>query len=155
MKVLRKIPQNRILNLYWLQVVQSLPAPSQGSRQQPNLRRLNRRQEEHDRFGLMGLMGVINSQDPDLRILAVGTDLTLLGLPLNSAELVYKTFANPWADNPIRAEPTFKVAHFLTYIYMQSSRVRINSHRQGFYAWKLWPLFPPRRSVHLEVRVLK
>jgi len=61
-----------------------------------------------DRFGLLGLLGVIRMTDPDLTTLALGTDLTTLGLHLNSPENVFKTFASPWADAPLRPEPDFK-----------------------------------------------
>lgn len=47
--------------------------------------------------------------DPDLTTLALGTDLTTLGLNLNSPEALWKTFASPWADGPGKAEPDFKV----------------------------------------------
>lgn len=63
-----------------------------------------------DRFGLLGLLGVIRMSDPDLTTLALGTDLTGLGLHLNSPENVYKTFASPWAEAPLRPEPDFKVS---------------------------------------------
>ena len=62
-----------------------------------------------DRFGLLGLLSVIRMTDPDLTTLALGTDLTTLGLHLNSPENVYKTFQSPWVDNPLRPEPDFKV----------------------------------------------
>lgn len=62
-----------------------------------------------DRFGLLGLLSVIRMSDPDLTALALGTDLTTLGLNLNSRENLYKTFASPWADEPIRGEPDFVV----------------------------------------------
>jgi len=62
-----------------------------------------------DRFGLLGLLSVIRMTDPDLTTLALGTDLTTLGLHLNSSDNVYKTFAHPWADNPLKPEPEFKV----------------------------------------------
>jgi hypothetical protein len=39
-----------------------------------------------DRFGLMGLLGVIRMTDQDLNTLALGCDLTILGLNLNSTE---------------------------------------------------------------------
>lgn len=35
-----------------------------------------------DRFGLIGLLGVIRMTDADLNTLALGTDLTTLGLDL-------------------------------------------------------------------------
>jgi len=62
-----------------------------------------------DRFGLLGLLSVIRMSDPDLTTLALGTDLTTLGLNLNSRENLYKTFASPWADEPVRGEPEFVV----------------------------------------------
>lgn len=52
-------------------------------------------------------------RDADLTTLALGTDLTGLGLHLNSPENVYKTFASPWADHPLRPEPEFKVCLLL------------------------------------------
>ena len=39
-------------------------------------------------YGLLGLLGVIRMTDPDVTMLAVGTDLTTLGLNLNSTEYV-------------------------------------------------------------------
>ena len=63
--------------------------------------------QQADRFGLLGLLSVIRMSDPDLTTLALGTDLTTLGLNLNSRENLYKTFASPWADEPVRGEPEF------------------------------------------------
>ncbi len=52
-----------------------------------------------DRFGLLGLLSVIRMTDPDLNVLALGTDLTTLGLNLNSPEVLYPTFTSPWTDS--------------------------------------------------------
>ena len=41
-----------------------------------------------DRYGLLALLGVIRMSDPDLTTLAIGSDLTTLGLNLNSQECV-------------------------------------------------------------------
>ena len=60
-----------------------------------------------DRFGLLGLLGVIRMSDPDVTTLALGTDLTTLGLNLNSPEPLYKTFGSPWSDAPPRHESSF------------------------------------------------
>jgi hypothetical protein len=49
------------------------------------------------------------SADPDLTTLALGTDLTTLGLNLNSPEALWKTFSSPWADGPGKPEPDFRV----------------------------------------------
>ncbi len=37
--------------------------------------------------------------------LALGTDLTTLGLNLNSTEHLYATVASPWAENPLNKDP--------------------------------------------------
>ena len=60
-----------------------------------------------DRFGLMGLLAVIRMTDQDLNTLALGTDLTTLGLNLNSSDCLYATFASPWADSPAQRDPEF------------------------------------------------
>ena len=36
--------------------------------------------------------------DPDVNTLALGTDLTSLGLNLNSPEILYSSFVSPWAE---------------------------------------------------------
>lgn len=38
---------------------------------------------------------------------ALGTDLTTLGLNLNSHDHLYSTFASPWADSPLKLEDDF------------------------------------------------
>ena len=62
-----------------------------------------------DRFGLLGLLSVIRLNDLDLSSLALGIDLTTLGLNLNSNDTLYKTFGSPWADEPVKGEPEFVV----------------------------------------------
>lgn len=66
-------------------------------------------QSNPDRFGLLGLRSVIKMTDPDLASLALGIDLTSLGLNLNSTENLYKTFASPWSNEPSKADPEFSV----------------------------------------------
>ena len=61
-----------------------------------------------DRYGLLGLLSVIRMTDPDVTTLALGTDLTTLGLNLNSPEALWKTFSSPWADTPGKSEPDFR-----------------------------------------------
>jgi len=50
-------------------------------------------------YGLLGLLSVIRLSDADRSSLAFGSDLTLLGLNLNSPEPLYKTFAGPFVDS--------------------------------------------------------
>jgi len=60
-----------------------------------------------EKYGLLGILNVIRMTDPDLNTLALGMDLTTLGLNLNSPECLYATFASPWADAPARKDPEF------------------------------------------------
>ena len=61
-----------------------------------------------DRYGLLGLLGVIRMADADLTTLALGTDLTTLGLALGSPDPLHTTFASPWADAPCRPDPEWR-----------------------------------------------
>ncbi|KAG5184628.1 hypothetical protein JKP88DRAFT_163138 [Tribonema minus] len=58
---------------------------------------------------LTGLLRVIRMTDPDLNMLALGSDLTTLGLNLDSSEVLYATFAGPWAEGPSSGEPQFQL----------------------------------------------
>ncbi len=46
-------------------------------------------EQSTERFGMLGLLNVIKMTDPDLNMLALGTDLTTLGLNLNSSEVTH------------------------------------------------------------------
>jgi CCR4-NOT transcription complex subunit 2 len=65
--------------------------------------------EGNEKFGLLGLLSVIRMSDADLTTLALGTDLTTLGLNLNSPGSLYKSFTSPWSDAQVPPEPDFKV----------------------------------------------
>ncbi|KEH39407.1 probable NOT transcription complex subunit VIP2 isoform X3 [Medicago truncatula] len=66
-------------------------------------------QSAPDPFGLLGLLSVIRMSDPDLTSLALGIDLTTLGLNLNSSENLHKTFGSPWSEEPAKGDPEFSV----------------------------------------------
>lgn len=59
-----------------------------------------------DHYGMMGLLTFIRGAetDPNLVALALGSDLTTLGLNLNSPESLYSTFSSPFADSPSRPQ---------------------------------------------------
>ncbi|VUZ95956.1 CCR4-NOT transcription complex subunit 2, putative [Plasmodium vivax] len=59
-------------------------------------------------YGLMGILKVIKMTDPQLNILALGTDLTTLGLNLNSPEFLFSSFTSPVCD-----DPTYNEDHFV------------------------------------------
>lgn len=60
-------------------------------------------------FGLLGLLKVIRMTDADRNALALGSDLTSLGLNLNSSDSLYSTFASPWSENPTNKEPQYQL----------------------------------------------
>ncbi|KAJ6820025.1 putative NOT transcription complex subunit VIP2 isoform X2 [Iris pallida] len=88
--------------------LQQMSAVSQSYRDQ-SLKSLQGSQTTPDRFGLLGLLSVIRMNDPDLTSLALGIDLTTLGLNLNSTENLHKTFGSPWSDEPAKGEPEYNI----------------------------------------------
>jgi CCR4-NOT transcription complex subunit 2 len=63
----------------------------------------------NDRYSLLGLLHVIRMTEQDLTMLALGTDLTGLGLNLNSPDSLYKLLVSPLAEVPVRHEPEYTV----------------------------------------------
>ncbi|XP_076311426.1 CCR4-NOT transcription complex subunit 2-like isoform X2 [Tachypleus tridentatus] len=59
-----------------------------------------------DQFGMVGLLTFIRAAESDnsLVSLALGSDLTTLGLNLNSPEKLYSNFGGPWAEQPCRPQ---------------------------------------------------
>ena len=68
-------------------------------------------------YGLLGLLSVIRMTDADRNRLALGSDLTLLGLNLNSNENLYSTFGGPFSDKPATREPHYQVQQRLFYFH--------------------------------------
>ncbi|AQK56182.1 probable NOT transcription complex subunit VIP2 isoform X2 [Zea mays] len=62
-----------------------------------------------DPYGLLGFLGVIRMNDADLASLALGIDLTALGLNLNSPDNLYKTFGSPWSNDPAKGDTDFRI----------------------------------------------
>jgi CCR4-NOT transcription complex subunit 2 len=52
--------------------------------------------EAAHKYSLLGLLSVIRMADPDRNQLALGTDLTTLGLNLNAPDSLYKSFVSPF-----------------------------------------------------------
>ncbi|KAK7204088.1 hypothetical protein BZA70DRAFT_239996 [Myxozyma melibiosi] len=73
-------------------------------------------------FGLSGLMNFIKTEsNNDLALLAMGSDLTTLGLNLNQpdSEPLSVTFASPWAEaSNVKVEPEF---HLPSCYHVQSA----------------------------------
>jgi CCR4-NOT transcription complex subunit 2 len=62
-----------------------------------------------DPYGLMGLLGVLKMDDYELSSLALGLDLTTLGLNLNSPDNLYKAFGSPWSNEPAKGDLDFHI----------------------------------------------
>ncbi|XP_050947512.1 probable NOT transcription complex subunit VIP2 isoform X7 [Cucumis melo] len=88
--------------------LQHMSGVSQSFRDQ-GIKSMQAAQSSPDPFGLLGLLSVIRLSDPDLASLALGIDLTTLGLNLNSADNLHKTFGSPWSDEPAKGDPDFNV----------------------------------------------
>ncbi|XP_074577098.1 putative NOT transcription complex subunit VIP2 isoform X2 [Curcuma longa] len=86
--------------------LQQIPDVSQSYRDW-NVRSTQGLQIPPDPFGLPGLLSVMNN--PDLSSLAMGIDLTTLGLNLNSSDNIHKTFGSPWSNEPAKGEPEYCV----------------------------------------------
>lgn len=82
----------------------------------------------NDQFGIVGLLTFIRAAetDPNLVSLALGQDLTALGLNLNSPDNLYPTFGGPWAEQPCRPQdidfhvpPEYLINTAIRYIFKQ------------------------------------
>jgi len=76
-------------------------------------------------YGLLGLLGVIRMTDADRNALALGSDLTMLGLKnLGSSEHIYNTFSGPWSESSGNTkEPHYQVRarfHFCFLLSLES-----------------------------------
>uniref|UniRef100_A0A8C6WRP1 CCR4-NOT transcription complex subunit 2 n=1 Tax=Neogobius melanostomus TaxID=47308 RepID=A0A8C6WRP1_9GOBI len=84
-----------------------------------------------DQFGMIGLLTFIRAAetDPGMVHLALGSDLTTLGLNLNSPENLYPKFASPWASAPCRPQDIdFHVpSEYLTNIHIRDKIWRYSS----------------------------
>ncbi|XAR60527.1 hypothetical protein NMG60_11033942 [Bertholletia excelsa] len=97
--------QNQNQNQFRLQQISGV---NQSYRDQ-GIRSMQTAQAAPDPFGLLGLLSVIRMNDPDLTSLALGVDLTTLGLNLNAAENIHNTFKSPWSDEPAKSDLDFSV----------------------------------------------
>lgn len=59
-----------------------------------------------DQFGMIGLLQFIRAAESDANLmsLALGQDLTALGLNLNQPDNLYPNFGGPWAEHLCRPQ---------------------------------------------------
>jgi len=108
-------------------------------------------QSKAEKYGLKGLLNVIRMTDLDLNTLALGTDLTTLGLNLNSTEMLYATFAYPTMDVPTRREPEY----VLPYCYYMQPPALKTSHLSKFKVETLFYIFYSMPKDTLQVFAAK
>jgi len=59
------------------------------------------------RYGILGLLDIIRMTDKNMNLLALGQDLTTMGLNMNSSENLYSQFSSPWSDEPSSKTPPY------------------------------------------------
>mmetsp|Transcript_9112 Transcript_9112/g.15903 ORF Transcript_9112/g.15903 Transcript_9112/m.15903 type:complete len:631 (+) Transcript_9112:92-1984(+) len=62
-----------------------------------------------DKWGFLAIMPLLKMADPDATMLALGTDLTTLGLDLNSNANLHRNLVSPLSDHPIKVEPEYEL----------------------------------------------
>merc|ERR1719282_918035 len=118
-----------------------------------------------EKYGLLGILKVIRMTDPDLNTLALGMDLTTLGLNLNSPECLYATFASPWSDTPARKDPEFylppcyymnppqlKTVHFQKFSLETLFYIFFNMPRDTLQAYAAAELYNRGWKYHRELK---
>eukprot|EP01095_Lingulamoeba_sp_RSL-Kostka_P005193 TRINITY_DN16536_c0_g1_i1.p1 TRINITY_DN16536_c0_g1~~TRINITY_DN16536_c0_g1_i1.p1 ORF type:complete len:556 (+),score=149.41 TRINITY_DN16536_c0_g1_i1:2-1669(+) len=97
--------------------------------------------EENLKYGLLGLLNVIRMTNKDLNTLALGTDLTTLGLNLNSPECLYNTFLSPFDDSPKRDPDFYLPRCYYIQAPMQPPHMKMNlfSEETLFYTFYSTP----------------
>mmetsp|Transcript_32119 Transcript_32119/g.92515 ORF Transcript_32119/g.92515 Transcript_32119/m.92515 type:complete len:436 (-) Transcript_32119:108-1415(-) len=89
-------------------------------------------------FGLLGLLGVIRMTDADRNALALGSDLTMLGLSLGSSDQIFSTFASPFSEStPATKEPHYQLP---SCYYMQPPALK-TGHLSKFQLETLFYIF--------------
>ncbi|MCJ1299565.1 hypothetical protein MMC08_002357 [Hypocenomyce scalaris] len=104
---------------------------------------------ELDRFGLAGILAMVRNDNQDLASLAIGQDLTQLGLDLNSSDPLYPTFASPFAESGSRPmQPEFNLPQCYTVhnVHKLDTKVPSFSDETLFYMFYTMP-----RDVMQEV----
>ncbi|KAL7693956.1 putative CCR4-NOT complex subunit/5 domain superfamily protein [Plasmopara halstedii] len=95
--------------------------------------------DPNNQYGLLGMLHtVIRPGNAESNTnLAMGCDLTSLGLNLNSAEPLYPTFASPWSEEQLTKEPQFS----LPMCYYNQPPVLKTTHLSKFHLETLFFIF--------------
>lgn len=88
-----------------------------------------------DQYGVVGLLAFIKAaeSDPTLVHLALGNDLTTLGLNLNSPDNLYHKFQSPFSKQPCRPQDVdfFVPSEYLTNAHVREKLAPIKLNRYG------------------------
>lgn len=90
----------------------SIMSPNMNTQKKPPFQ-FNKPQKEDtkEKYGLIGLVDVVRMTNQDVTMLALGCDVTTLGIDLNSTDNIYSNFMSPFADNPTTgSEPSFSLS---------------------------------------------
>ncbi|GMF41836.1 unnamed protein product [Phytophthora fragariaefolia] len=91
-----------------------------------------------NQYGLLGMLHtIIRPGNDSKKNLAMGCDLTSLGLNLNSAEPLHPTFASPWSEEQLTKEPQFS----LPMCYYNQPPVLKTTHLSKFHLETLFFIF--------------
>ncbi|EEH20518.2 hypothetical protein PABG_02749 [Paracoccidioides brasiliensis Pb03] len=115
---------------------------TEGQEQSPELAALMRMTPQA-RFGLQGLLSLINSDNPDVNALAVGQDLTELEPDLNHPEPLHPNFASPFvairASAPLQVDYTLPSCYNVANVQPLQSRIPSFSDETLFYIFYSMP----------------
>lgn len=96
-----------------------------------------------DKFGLPGLLGILRHQSQSIRDLAMGHDLTSLGLDLNSQEPLHPSFATPFAPStparPLESDYTLPACYTVANVQPLHERIPSFSEETLFYIFYTRP----------------
>ncbi|WFD07646.1 transcriptional regulator [Malassezia vespertilionis] len=70
-----------------------------------------------DRFGLVGLVSLIKTQDSDMSMMTMGSNLQSLGMNLDTASALSSTFVTPWSQDQSLASLQVEPAYHLPSCY--------------------------------------
>ncbi|KAK6137539.1 hypothetical protein DH2020_028724 [Rehmannia glutinosa] len=104
-----------------------------------------------DQYGMLGLLSIIKMVNPALTSLALGIDLTTLGLNLNSSETLHKKFASPWSDEPVRGEPEYSVPE--CYYAKQTPPLKVSMPKDEAQLFAASELYNRGWFYHRELRL--
>ena len=109
--------------------------------------------DKQDKYGMLGLLDVIRMENENLTFVALGTDLTTLGLNLNAAENLHETFMSPFVNNSQARTPDYQIprCYYITPPALKTAFFTKFSDTTLFYIFYHF-LTRPSDAPHQELR---